>query len=70
MFLGYSYIKTEREEFLIESIDCEDLYSAPRHYDMQQKEFIEDIPFYMRPEEIMGIQFSNWHVEPGELPLD
>jgi len=29
-------------------LDCADLYSDGRHYDLQTKGFVEDIPFYLR----------------------
>ncbi|RKX41844.1 MAG: class I SAM-dependent methyltransferase [Thermotogae bacterium] len=29
-------------------IDCESLYRDPRHYDLQHKDFVDDIPFYLR----------------------
>ena len=30
------------------SLDCQDLYSDGQHYDLQNKGFVEDIPFYRR----------------------
>lgn len=35
-------------------IDCEDLYRDGRHYDLQTKEFADDIPFYLRQVEKYG----------------
>jgi SAM-dependent methyltransferase len=29
-------------------LDCQDLYSDGRHYDLQNANFLEDIPFYLR----------------------
>jgi len=29
-------------------LDCQDLYSDGRYYDLQTKDFLEDIPFYLR----------------------
>ena len=35
-------------------IDFEDLYRDGRHYDCQTKDFVEDIPFYLRQIEKYG----------------
>ena len=32
----------------MEPIDCCDLYSDGRHYDLQNRDIVEDIPFYLR----------------------
>lgn len=35
-------------------LDCQDLYSDGRHYDLQNREFTEDIPFYLRQAQKYG----------------
>jgi SAM-dependent methyltransferase len=38
----------------MEPIDCEPLYRDGRHYDLQHRDFVDDIPFYVKQAERYG----------------